>query len=364
MKYISFPVFSFIIALVSMLSSPVHAAQGKVIVFIRPDLHAQLNTELYVYSKDLRIEGYEVPICSENWQSARQMKDILIRERRNNLKGCLLVGNVPVPYLLRKGIDSRPCPLYLMDLDGIWDLEENGCTIRSMPEWPQCAPEIWAGFIVPNSSSASESSVEVIKEYFNKVHRYRMGQYKTRKGAFSFIDDPWKANATMGLEAIYGNDVTVVNNVKDSTASRLKKELAKEYEFVQIVSHNWGVDGIGILNNGRYEIIRVNDFSQIKPRALFYNLGQCSTCCYTLRNYLGGCCLFGPCDGLVVFGTTMPGLLNSVSALYQKLGKGETFGDAYKAWFYTNIPADMKCTKRKWYIGAILLGDPTLTVKK
>ncbi|MDQ7827208.1 MAG: hypothetical protein RDV48_30725 [Candidatus Eremiobacteraeota bacterium] len=350
-----------------LFSRPSHAGEGKVVVFIRPGLFRQLSIELSVYKKDLRLEGYEVDIRAEDWHSSRQMKEVLLGEQNNNLKGCILIGDLPIPSLLRKGMDSRPCPLYLMDLDGPWALAENGTDIEKTPEWPQGGPEIWAGFIVPNLSTAlagRKKSHELIKEYFDKVHSYRRGVYKKRQGALSFVDDPWKANSTMGLEALYGENVTVINGKEDSTAPRLKKELAKAYEFVQIVSHNQGVDGIGVLNRGRCEVIKTGDFPQIKPRALFYNMGECSTCCYTTENYLGGWFLFGPCDGLEVFGSTMPGLINSISVIYQHLGKGESFGEAYKAMLLFEMPQDAKKTKRKWYLGSILLGDPMLTVRK
>jgi hypothetical protein len=56
----------------------------------------------------------------------------------------------------------------------------------------------------------------------------------------------------------------------------------------------------------------------------------------------------------------MPGGMNSPDILYKAWLTSGSFGEAFKMWFIHEIPRDAKATNRRWYLGAIILGDPTL----
>ena len=166
----------------------------------------------------------------------------------------------------------------------------------------------------------------------------------------------------MGLDVLYGDEVVVVRKPSDSSPMRLLTELRKDYEFVAIESHNnGGFTGLNICDeNGKRDDLGITEIKQIRPKTSFYSLFSCSVCCPTKEDYIGGALIFETPGGVLVHGTTMPGGMNSPDILYKAWLTSGSFGEAFKKWFAHEIIRDAKVTNRHWYLGAIVLGDPTL----
>ena len=77
-------------------------------------------------------------------------------------------------------------------------------------------------------------------------------------------------------------------------------------------------------------------------------------------DYFGGSLLFSTGNGLLVQGTTMTGGMNQAGYLYSQWLKTGSFGEAMIQWYKDEIPRDRRATDGRWYLGAIVLGDPTL----
>lgn len=278
------------------------------------------------------------------------------------LDGCVIIGQVPVPHFLRDN-EMRPCLLALMDLDGKWVKSRDGKCYVAMPPLPECLPEIWAGVIAPNS--LNDSDVVLVARYLRKVHAFRTKHAlsgKTAK-ALAFRDLNPEKPSTMGLDVLYGTNVTVLNSQIETSGNNLQREIAEDYEFVAINAHNnHGFSGLRIIGEqGERKDITVHDIKNIKLQALFYDLFACSACCFTKTDYLGGEFIFGQGNGLLVHGSTMPGGMNLPQYLYSEWINCSSFGEAFRKWFAVEIDRDLKATNRRWYLGAVVLGDPTIS---
>ena len=356
--------------------NPNKKEKAKILIFIKPDLYNSLRSELKTYLKDVEKDGYLVEVKTKDWETANEIKNVLKQEWKNGLQGCILIGDIPYALIKRSEEEEeeddeeeklRPSPLFYMDLDGKWEDSGNNGYYDILPDWPEIAPEIWVGRITAHTLDGEETLH--IKNYFKKVYLYRRGMLQVKKKALSFVDDKWIPHfpkpQTLGLDKIYGTEVVILNDKEVSTAERFKSELKEEYEFIHVITHNNdGYTGHGFEENSSLNEVSFEDIQEIKPKTLFYNLGVCSNGYFIKDNYMGGWYLFGPGNGLIVIGTTMPGMMLSSSFFYDRLSKGESFGESLKKWYKKEIPRDRKATNRKWYLGIALLGDPTLIIQK
>ncbi|MBN1688430.1 MAG: hypothetical protein JW893_04960 [Candidatus Omnitrophica bacterium] len=349
---------------VLFLARPVSAEDfsGQIVIVTTPKYERALRNEISQYQRVLYREGFQVDILSEDWISAEQIKHALTSSRYESIDGAIMLGNVPAALVKRGKEEPRPCALFMMDLNGQWTKAKDGGDYYSgVPEWPEINPEIWVGYIT--AETLDGDPVEYARVYLERTVRYHeSGTVDGQNGALTFIDDEWakRGASTLGLEEIYHDKVTVVNNSDSTTAARYREELAKTYEFIHLIAHNnHGFTGHRFAEKSGVANVDYKVVQYIQPKALFYNLGICSNACFTQPNYAGGWYLFGG-EGLVVLGTTMPGAMNKSDYLYARLAEGVSFGEALKEWFHEEIPRDLDSTNRRWYLSVVLLGDPTI----
>lgn len=348
----------------NVLGTSQNEEKPRIAIIVDPRVYDSIQHDLIIYQNDIRRLAYSVIVSKKKWPNAFALRSALQKEYKKGLVGCVLVGDIPVPNILRdKDSEPRPCVLALMDLDGEWKKDRTGTHYTQEPQQPGILPEIWVSVIAPNSSR-EKPSVQ-LKRYFRKLHSFRAAQHKSVEPAkaLSFVEYNWKRFTTMGLEVLYDKDVHVLREPEDTTPERLATELGKHYQFVTIEGHNNGAfTGMNISDhNGKRDDLGRAEIARIKPRTPFYSLFSCSVCCHTKTDYLGGLLLFDTPGGVLVHGTTMPGGMNSPQVLYNEWLKHGSYGEAFRQWFIHEIPRDAKATKRRWYLGAIILGDPTLS---
>lgn len=345
---------------------PPQAGGRRVFIFLQPDLRAKLGKELAEYARALKAEGYSPEIKAGPWKSEAEIKETLVAARWKGLVGCVLIGDLPFARVRRKGVeDARPSPLYYMDLDGDWSKGAQEDAYTAYPAFPKILPEIWAGVI--HAETLAGAPVEHLRRYLDRTARYRAGLPGRTRGALVFVDDEWirpLKPQTAGLEAIYGaENVAVLREQSESTADRLRQELAQEREFLHVIAHGDPSRGIVVMQEDpKDRVVTPADIRRIAPKTLFYNFGNCSLARFTERDYAGGWFVFGPGDGLVGLGSTMTGMMIATETFYQDLSWGAPFGDALVRWYAREVPRDRKATEREWYLGVVLLGDPTLTL--
>jgi hypothetical protein len=180
-----------------------------------------------------------------------------------------------------------------------------------------------------------------------------------------YNDDDWENMAhddAENLERIYdpGSVVQVADPGTTSATDYKSNRLTADLEMLALRSHGYP-GGHGFYSGGLFGWVFGSDYLAYDPSALFYSLYVCSGSDFTVENYLAGSVVFNPDDsGLLVWGSTKTGGMWADSPFYSRLGSGDCFGAAFKAWFnevqglYASTIAD------KWWYGMVLIGDATL----
>lgn len=339
---------------------PALALEGKILIIVNSGIKDGIQLSLNQYSSDLETEGYNVIVSTVSGGTPEDLRAYLQSELVGNLVGCVLIGDLPVPWFELDsdwGHEEFPCDLFYMDLDGTWgDTDNDGKIDTHSPGNGDTKPEIWVGRLTASPLTGNE--IELLKNYFTKNHKYRMGNLSVNKRALMYRDDPWYyyGNNTIGLDLAYG-DVTVVYKKEISSPDDYKQRLTQGYEWVHLVVHS------SYLQHGFDEgWVTYSDIQAINPKVLFYNLYACSAARYVENDYIGGWYIFSSTYGLAAVGTTKTGGMHAegTNDFYTLIGQNKSLGESFKGWFISRMPYDE--TDKKWYYGMTLLGDPTLKI--
>jgi len=344
----------------------------QVWVLVRDALHDDLLAPLDTYTADLVAQGYGVHILVGDFATAAALRSYLQTQyTTNQLVGVVIIGDWPVPWFEMDddfyGDHSEfPCDLYYMDLDGLWsDQDADGLLDSHVAGTGDLGPEIWVGRLTfsPLTQTAA-SEADLLTEYFERDHMYRVGQLCHDDQALAYIDDDWSHYDTCGeidLCTIYGSgQVSIFAEPESTTAADYKVRYLQNYEFIHVMSHG-SPGGHGFYENDKVDFnwVSVSDVINDEPWANFYNLFVCSGCRYVESNYLGGWYINTP-YGLAAIGSTKTGSMLNFPDFYGVLSTGSTLGDAFKVWFDGQAAGGFELWERQWFYGMTLLGDPTL----
>jgi hypothetical protein len=341
------------------------------LVIVNSSVYAGITDSLVQYKADvIDRAGFENVIVL-NWS---EPDPELIRGTlqqfylNSSLAGVLFVGDLPaVDYEMFTEWDYErfPMDLYYTDLDGNWsDVDRDGVLDKHTGK---VAPEIWLGRI--KASNLGEDEVSLINNYFDKVHRYRIGALSSPNRALMYVDDDWKDYATMdnySVGLLY-NDVTAVWDRRTTNIDDFKGRLSEGYEWVHVRAHgSW--DQLGFLVPGESGgTISSMAFKGINPSALFYQLFVCSSARFTEPNYLAGEVVFNTDQGLLAISSTKLGGMLMYWTFYDLLAEGRNVGDAFKEWFVKwgegKVSVSSNWIGRKWFYGLTIIGDPTLRLR-
>jgi hypothetical protein len=205
-------------AYATFLTDPIDY-RGKIIVVIDSTTAQSLGSDFNVYINDLRGEGWQVTTVRigpfATIQSVKNQIVSLYNADQQNTKAVLLVGNVPVPYSGTTAWDNKndhigawPTDAFYGDVNGTWsDFSAN------VPNAPRPAnrnvpfdgkfdqntipseTELAVGrvdFRRLTSGVFGANPTELTRRYFQKNHRWRIGQYRVPQTAL--VDDEWGNN--------------------------------------------------------------------------------------------------------------------------------------------------------------------------
>jgi hypothetical protein len=321
------------------------------LVLVEPGAFRDLGPQLEAYRADLSSEGVTALIEPCGATSAGEALD-LIKARRSErgIDGVFLVGDLPSAWYEMsspRGEESFPFDLYFEDLDARWyDADSDG----RFDSHSTLKADIFVSRI-PGSSAG-------LVAYFGKLHAYRSGALAYDKRALLFKDDDWASfepGSSMGLRRVYA-DVEIRDSSSQTTKAGYRAALTgRGIEFVNQWIHAYPraicikePDGFHELNLGD---VRADDY-----RGLFYNLFDCSAARFTEEN-LAETYLVGTEYGLAALGSTKVGGAYDSRAFYGVLSSGGCWGEAYRIWYNSTGAQD-----DGWFLGMIILGDPTLTI--
>ncbi|MEZ5357433.1 MAG: dockerin type I domain-containing protein [Candidatus Zixiibacteriota bacterium] len=343
---------------------------GYICIIINRDLYYQVVSSISQYMDDLTSDSYTVELILTLGGQPADLRQFLADKYASGMTGAILIGDLPIAWYEKTcdwidwaEYEDWPCDLYFMDLDGVWgDLDGDGMFDKHEGD---SYPEIWIGRLLPSPLTyGSGTEASLLENYFNKNHKYRLGQMPLANKSLFFTDDDWAPADYLNdyLGTIY-SDQEYIWDPYETTADNYRATIPEHFEFIHVNAHSdvhshyFYIPG----ENGR--TVGYGDIVGIDPPAAFYNLYACSNTRYSDPNYMGGWYVFKSQFGLAAIGSTKTGGMLDDQYFYYPLSDDSTIGEAYKVWF-TNAIDDNWIDPCCWFYGMTLCGDPTLHVKQ
>ena len=169
----------FLISAVGKAKTKISAAGIKFCIIVNSVLQPQIQTSLDQYVTDLTDEGYDVETYSTSGGTTQDIRTFLQGRYAQGLVGCILIGDLPVPWYEADCWDpieheQFPCDLFYMDMDGIFtDMDMNNMYQLHTGD---VTPEIWIGRLTAGPLTlGGANEVSLLQNYFEKNHAYRTG---------------------------------------------------------------------------------------------------------------------------------------------------------------------------------------------
>jgi hypothetical protein len=327
------------------------ADSHSLLLVVQNDLYPALRLSLEQYMQDARSENHRTFL--EVWAggTAADMRDMFIDYRKErDISGVLLVGDLPVCWyeMVAHGrYEQFPCDVYLMDLDAAWT-DEDGDGIM----------DAHSPLTIDIFLSRVSGSVSGLRGYFDKLHAYRSGSIQVEERAYIFKDDDWadyERGSAFDLNRIY-DQLTIHENPEVTHRSNYLSILTGGgASYVYQWMHAYP-SALCIENGTSYEYLYVSDIADRNPKALFYNLFNCSAARFTETN-LAMSYLLETDFCLATMGSTKIGGNYFPAPFHSVLSRGGTWGEAYRVWYNS-----FGNTDDAWFLGMVVLGDPLLKI--
>jgi len=329
------------------------------LVVVESSLREELSESLEQYRRDVEeLEGIAVDI--EEWDTGTvdDLKALLFAHvDLQGIEGALLIGDLPYARFEQEGLpaDDRgfPIDIYLQDGDADWfDTDHNGVDDYHTP----LELDIYTSRLM--------GTVEQLRRYFERAHRYRREGSLLDPTALIFIDNDWADMDTsdcLQLNRLY----TVIDVVQAPDESSRDNYVAKIMdegaEFVfqkfhtgprKLMFDDLDEDGQPKKNELVMDLIPLT-------KASFLNLTNCGAARFTTPGEsLAEVYTVGTEYGLASIGSTKVGAMIDSRSFHANLADGMGWGEAYKAWFNEEGKSS-----DKWHLGILLMGDPLLKVR-
>lgn len=365
-------------------NSTIASGMGRILVLCDATIYSTLSHEIIRYAKDIHNAfGCVVMVYSLTGGTPYNIKQ-LIKEHYNpnilsNLSGVVFVGDIAEAYFHTDAYaigdwdeENFPCDYYYMDLDGAWIDNDND----AIPDTHQfnTEPEIFVGRICAKQFGSNQ--IQVLREYFNKNHRYWIGETPIKKQrALSCTYKDWTGFTVFknAIKRMYGADYTDNMQGQQFTKQNYLNAIEnRTYEFIQFACHSNVSHHAVIPNDTTYfNYIFTAELDSLYIQTLGYNLFCCKACnwmCYATPTIpvqcLGETYLYSPySETLVVVGSSKSGGMWGYKHFYEGLGQGECIGNAYRTWWKDFASTTVWYTNQRryrWFYGMCILGDPMI----
>ncbi|UCD95076.1 MAG: putative Ig domain-containing protein, partial [Candidatus Zixiibacteriota bacterium] len=360
------PVGPFTISLAESHRTPL-SKDGSTLfyVIVNASLFPSITSSISQYVTDLNNDGYDVEVHATLGGTPQDLKAFLQSGYSSGMAGCILIGDLPVPWYETTcwdSYDAFPVDLYYMDLDGTWeDADENGLFDSHFGDK---TPEIYVGRLTASPMTlGGADEVSLVEHYFYKNHNYRTGQDLLMNRALVYVDDdwiPWAYTWSDNVGLAY-NTRTLVSEGATTVDLDYEIRLAWNYESVLLCAHSSPSCHFFKIGEDWTGGTTCNDeVKDIDPVAHFYNLFACSNARYVEYDYMAGWYIFCESHGVASLGSTKTGSMLSFEYFYGPFGAGKTIGESFADWFTSvgayGFPQEDLC----WFYGMTLCGDPTL----
>jgi len=342
---------------------------GKVLekfsVIVNSNLYPQIQSAVDQYVIDLEEDGYEVRLHLTSGGTPQNFRTFLWNEYGLGMKGCVLIGDLPVPWYEMDywGYESFPIDLYYMDLDGNFgDSDHDGLFDSHTGD---VGPEIYLGRLTASTLHLDGATeVSLVNRYFYKNHEHRTGGLNLNNRALVYVDDDWYPwaetwNANVGLAY---SDRTLVKDPSTTRDIDYEMRLTQNYESILICAHSSPALHAFQIPSGWDGYTYNYEVKNIDPLAFFYNLFACSNARFVENDYMGGWYIFCQDYGLGAVGSTKTGAMLEFQDFYGPLSERRNFGEAFMDWFESQAAGGFSPDEAAWFYGMTYLGDPTLSI--
>ena len=358
-------------------SEAVTQESQKVYLLTSSSVYESLKPWIDRWIEDVERTGTQIITKTIRKETPDEIRALL--QNTPNLTGCLMVGDIPaVKYEMDFTLEGKPfheefpTDLYYMDLDGDWlDVDNDGILDTHKGN---ISPEIWAGRLKTSNLPALGNEMELLKNYFNKNHLYRIGALTLPDKALLYIDDlgailwvdPGGNPVTYlklaepydeALSPVYEERV-VVTEPEITVASDYLKRLEEGWSLVRLIVHSGGFGHHFKIREKWDGKVFPQDICRKDPKALFYTIISCENFDYTRPNYMGGCYVFSKSYSLLAIGES--GIHDVLQVLPEEFFpylRSEGFGSAFLRYL-------QECVKNEARLdsvhNAIMIGDPLL----
>lgn len=324
------------------------------------------------WTGDIQNQGLSTEVVEVTYSTVEELKAYLQTKYSQGMEGAVLIGDLPVTWsLLEDDADLAgaifPSDYYYMDLDGTWEDNWMGWPSSGTPGSDgfydtfsgTLDPEIYIGRIKVSNLSDLGDPTEILNDYLDRNHSWRLSGDPEPLNALCYVDDdwePWAYTYQAAMQYVYPNTELVSSPSATNGTDYLNNRLPGNYVWLSPFVHSSP-------NLHSWSPGPSTTWDQIVPalpQAHFYNLFACSNALFTTNHCMGSVYAFCGSSGLASVGSTKSGAMLDFVYFYAPMGDGASLGEAYMEWWEHVAQGGLSSYERSWHLGMVVLGDPTL----
>ena len=206
-------------------------------ILIDETLYSEIEQSIIQYVSDIELEGYIVFIQTISGGTPAEIKNWVTNQYNFGSEGVLFIGDITAAWAEVSG-SVFPCDLFYMDLDGTWeDIDEDGDYEVHIEGEGDMGPEVYIARIYA-STLTYDTEADMINEYFEKVHSYRIGELTQPWRGLEYVEEDWY-DMDVHLDYVYDEDVVRHDFGYFTTAQDYLDQMDLGQHFVQVCAHSY-----------------------------------------------------------------------------------------------------------------------------
>ena len=204
----------------------------SIAILVENSLYKSIKDNLKQYISDIENEGYSIFLQTLSGGSPIDVKAWIKTQYKRGCEGIVFIGDIPAIWA-KVGDEVFPCDLFYMDLDGNWeDTDNDGIYDSHTAGSGDMAPEVYVARLY-SSTLNYDSEVNMINNYLEKTHSYRIGKLMQPWRGLEYVDEDWY-DMDVDLDEIYEDNVTRYDFGYRTTADDYLEKLQQGWQFVQV----------------------------------------------------------------------------------------------------------------------------------
>jgi hypothetical protein len=360
---------------------PVYSAGNgpgdELFILINEDLYPLIESSFTTYANQLAGLGYGVNAYTSGIPSSPELLKSWIVDwwENDGLDGLILIGDYDSAWFQGIfwpdiGYEEFPCDLFLTDLDGDWQDNEDSSGAPNpdgIYDYHEAGSgdietDIYLGRLPAHNLTMFNGEADLVNAWLERMIDYRNDACTVPRSSMTYVDHDWQSSGnswSAAVAQVYANNEKNVWPNVDGNGYMDRLDTV-QYEHILMCCHS--SPAIHQFHDGP----SVNNYyvNSTDHEWLVHNLFACSNARYTTDNNMGAVyVLDNDGQGLLTIGSTKTGSMLFFNEFYSEVAVGATWGEAFQTWFALVAEgygwAD-RPTARGWFYGMTLIGDPTM----